>query len=60
MRLSTNSGVMIMSKLGDGANNAKSIPLKNSNSALKLKAPMVKIDSLFPQRLKRKEEDTKF
>lgn len=47
-------------KVRGDASNAKSISPKNTNSTLKLKGHQIKINPLFPQRLVKKEEDTKF
>lgn len=55
-----NPGSSENEKVGGGTSNTKSVPSKNLNSALKLKAPHVNIDPQFPQRLKKKEENSKF
>lgn len=47
-------------KVGDDVVNAKRASSKNSNSAVKLKTSLVKIDTPFPQRLKKKKKDMKF
>lgn len=47
-------------KVRGGTSSTKSVPPKNLNSALKLKAPHVNIDPQFLQRLKKKEENSKF
>lgn len=55
-----NLGSDNIEKVGGDSIKAKSIPSQNVASSSKLKAPQVKVDPLFPQRLKKKDENTKF